>query len=185
MRCPEASELVSQRLDGALSAEADASLAEHLGECPDCSLEAEMLSRLDMFLTSAPPVAPAPFFAQRVMARVQRRRRWVAIIQGGLVLLLAMAVGQSAFLLPLLSPASPVGGLARSSPFISAMAGLLVRVVGLASTLLGAGARLGEAFVGAPAYLALAGLMLLAAVLALVWLKAVGRASLAIARQTS
>ncbi len=137
-----------------------------------------------MFLTSAPPVAPAPFFAQRVMARVQRRRRWVAIIQGGLVLLLAMAVGQSAFLLPLLSPASPVGGLARSSPSSAPWRACWSAWSGWLPHCWGPGRAWASAFVGAPAYLALAGLMLLAAVLALVWLKAVGRASLAIARQT-
>jgi len=185
MRCPEASELVSQRLDMALSAGDDAALTEHLSSCRECDLEAEMLSRLEMLLSSARPVAPTPQFAQRVMTRIERRRRWLGIARGSVVLLLAVTVCISVFLLPLTSPSSPVGGLARSSPLISAMVGLLVRLAGLASTLLGAGTSMGQAVLGASGYLALVGVMLLAGLLAILWLRAVSRASLSIARRAS
>jgi|LSQX01.3.fsa_nt_gb predicted anti-sigma-YlaC factor YlaD len=182
MQCREASELVSLRLDVALPPTAEQSLQEHLGECQGCHWEADALARLDLLLSEAPRVRPAPQFAGRVMARIHRRRRWMAVWRGGVVLVLGMIIMAALCLVPLAHPASPVADVLNSPSLVSTLVGVLVRIANLAATLMGAARLVGEAFVGSSGHLFLAGLMALAAGLALIWLRLVGRASMAVGK---
>lgn len=93
--CDEYLELISARLDGALSPEENTRLEEHLAGCPDCRALAEELSALHAAVAALPPVAPPPDLAGRVMeavradntipfvpgeakARARRRNQWLA-----------------------------------------------------------------------------------------------------------
>ncbi len=184
MLCHEASKLESQRFDTGLAPEDGAALDEHLRDCPACCQAADGFVRLDALMSGAWTAAPTPLFAQRVMVRVQRRRRWLAILRVGVLVLLAGALATGLILLPLSSAASPAGGLASNSPVISALAGLLVRCGGLVTLLLGVGSSLRQGLLASPGYLAIAGLLAVAVAVALVWLRTVNRASLALARRT-
>jgi predicted anti-sigma-YlaC factor YlaD len=185
MQCREASELVSLRMDVALSPDEEQLLDVHLGGCRHCDEEARAMARLDLLLAAAPMVSPAPLFAGRVMARIQRRRRWLAIVRGSMVLALGLVIVAALCIVPLAHPSSPVGGLLREPSLVSALVGLLVRITNTAGTLLGAVRLVGGAFVGTSGHLLLAGLMALAAATALVWLRLVGRASAAVGSKTS
>ena len=53
-----------------------APLKAHVRRCPDCAAQVEDARRLVQLLDELPHFAPAPFFADRVMARVQVFEPW-------------------------------------------------------------------------------------------------------------
>ena len=74
MRCPEASERMSEYLDKRLTASEEMSLMAHIGECGRCQQEWAMLQRVSGVLASPPLIAPPPGFATRFQRRLVRRR---------------------------------------------------------------------------------------------------------------
>ncbi len=67
-------ELMSAALDGRLGASERAEWNAHLHNCPRCQERWNALQSIDRLFASAPPAAPAPGFAARVMARVEKRQ---------------------------------------------------------------------------------------------------------------
>jgi predicted anti-sigma-YlaC factor YlaD len=100
MRCEQAGEMMSARLDGRLD-DVDATLlAEHVAECPACQAEWRRLQALDHLLASAPMV-PAPVSLRvLVSARLSRREQARRAIIGGT----ALALGTVALALLALAP---------------------------------------------------------------------------------
>lgn len=74
MRCQEASELMSLRLDDQLEGDARERLEQHLDMCDSCAQLWEIMQRVERLLSRAPIVAPADGFTARVMARLPERR---------------------------------------------------------------------------------------------------------------
>ena len=88
MRCEQASEMMSARLDSRLDRAQIALLDEHLAECSACQAEWQKLLALDLLFASA-PMARAPVgFHLQVMTRLSRRDQARRAIFGGLTLML-------------------------------------------------------------------------------------------------
>jgi predicted anti-sigma-YlaC factor YlaD len=91
MRCEQASEMMSARLDGRLDSTEIALLEKHLAGCSACQAEWRRLQALDGLLASASMVrAPAPLRVL-VLARLSRRDQARRAIVGGTALALATA----------------------------------------------------------------------------------------------
>lgn len=69
--CDEYWELISARLDGALSPEEEARLEAHLASCPDCRAAEEELSAIHRGLEALPPIEPPAGLTERIMAAVE------------------------------------------------------------------------------------------------------------------
>lgn len=70
--CDQALELISARLDGALSPQEEALLEEHLRSCPDCRA---LLADFQAIHQAMPePVEPPPELAEAIMAQVRRQK---------------------------------------------------------------------------------------------------------------
>jgi predicted anti-sigma-YlaC factor YlaD len=100
MRCEQAGEMMSARLDGRLDDIGTNLLAEHMAECAPCQAEWRRLQTLDHLLVSAPMV-PAPVSLRvLVLARLSRREQARRAIFGGT----ALALGTVALALLALAP---------------------------------------------------------------------------------
>ncbi len=73
MRCREASELMSLRLDNQLETGSGEQLDQHLASCDTCAQLWMAMRRAGMLLARAPMVEPAAGFTARVMARLPER----------------------------------------------------------------------------------------------------------------
>jgi predicted anti-sigma-YlaC factor YlaD len=67
-------------------------LEGHLATCRTCQDEWQSLYALESLLRQAPVLRPAPGFAGRVMARIDRRQRRVRLYLGGAFLAAAAAI---------------------------------------------------------------------------------------------
>ena len=110
MRCQQATELMSLELDQMLDEGERQVLEAHLASCPACQQTWIAMQRISEILETTPMVGPEPGFAQRVSARIAKRRSrkqlftGYAILGAGLLLLLA---------LPLTYLAQPISFLGR------------------------------------------------------------------------
>ena len=103
MRCEQAGEMMSARMDGRLDSTKAAHLERHAAACNECQAEWHKLESLDRLLASA-PMAPAPARLRvQVMARLSRREQARRAIVGGTTL----ALGTLALTLLLLAPVIP------------------------------------------------------------------------------
>lgn len=75
MRCEEALELLSARLDGELTAQEEQELEDHLSACPACRGLAEELSALHLSFEDLEDTPAPEDFAGRVMERVRELER--------------------------------------------------------------------------------------------------------------
>lgn len=71
----EAQAQFSDFLEGELSAQEEAQLRAHLGECPDCQAELDDLRTTLSSLSGMKRVPPPPDFLGRVQQRIRRRSR--------------------------------------------------------------------------------------------------------------
>jgi predicted anti-sigma-YlaC factor YlaD len=105
MRCEQASEMMSARLDGRFEIEnrsaAIALLEDHLTACSACQAEWRRLQALDSLLGAAPMVHPPVRLRVQVMARLGRRDQARRAIIGGT----ALTLGTVALALLALAPA--------------------------------------------------------------------------------
>jgi predicted anti-sigma-YlaC factor YlaD len=101
MRCKQACEMMSLRLDGRLDSVESTLLDEHLAECNACQTEWQRLQALHCMLAAA-PVVPAPVRVRvNVMVRLSRRDQARRAIVGGT----ALALGTVTLALIMLAPA--------------------------------------------------------------------------------
>jgi predicted anti-sigma-YlaC factor YlaD len=89
MSCKQSELWMMDALDGALVVPDRQRLAAHLEVCPRCRAEWEALNALEQMLTDPPMVLPAPGFAKRVEARLDRFEAQRRTLVGGLILLAA------------------------------------------------------------------------------------------------
>jgi predicted anti-sigma-YlaC factor YlaD len=100
MRCEQASEMMSTRLDGHLDRADIALLEEHIAGCAACRDEWHRLRALDSLLASAPMVEAPVRLRVQVMARLSRRDRARRAVIGGT----ALTLGTVALALLTLAP---------------------------------------------------------------------------------
>ncbi len=115
MECSETLERMMLALDGELPPEEWRMLESHLEACAPCRAQWERLQAVERVLQRAPLLAPPPGFAERVMARVDRRRAWRRNVLGGLALAMGTAV---VILLGLLPGLWTVPGVANFLAFL-------------------------------------------------------------------
>lgn len=100
MRCKQANEMMSLRLDARLDSAESTALDEHLSGCDACRTQWQRLQALHCILAAA-PVVPAPVRVRvNVMARLSRRDQARRAIIGGT----ALALGSVTLVLIVLSP---------------------------------------------------------------------------------
>jgi predicted anti-sigma-YlaC factor YlaD len=100
MRCEQAGEMMSERLDGRLDPAGMVLLEEHLAACSTCQDAWRRLQMLDDLLASAPMVQAPVRLRVGVMARLSRREQARRAITGGT----ALALGTVALTLLALAP---------------------------------------------------------------------------------
>ena len=100
MRCKQASQMMSERLDGRLNSAEVTLLDEHLAACGVCQAEWRGLQVLDTLFASAPMVQPPVRMRVQVMARLDRRNQARRMIVGGT----ALTLGTVALALLAMSP---------------------------------------------------------------------------------
>ena len=105
MRCEQASELMSLRLDR-LPHAADL-LDDHLAECPHCQAQWSSLQAVNRLFAHPPLLLPPPDFTLRVMARLEARRVVAThpgrTLFGWLIVLLGVAVFGGLLLAPVVA----------------------------------------------------------------------------------
>ncbi len=136
--------MMSMALDGALSAQEDAQLREHLGMCPSCSGAWDRMCLADHLFSQPVNAAPPADFAARVMGRVaqyelERResRPWrlaLAIILG----LFAAMAGIGLVGVTLLGNGDIAHGFAQAIMQVRSAIESLGLAVAVAQTLIGA-----------------------------------------------
>lgn len=95
MTCDQATFMLEQRLDNALSEEAEKTLDEHLATCAACRVEAEAVAVAEAAFVRLPDLAPPVDIAAAVRRRIareapaERGRRWSWVAIGGLAFVLA------------------------------------------------------------------------------------------------
>ena len=103
MRCDQASEMMSARLDARLNGVEMALLEEHLATCNACLAQWRRMQALDGLLASAPMVRAPLRLRALVLARLERRERTRRAIIGsttlalGTVTLALLALAPAAF----------------------------------------------------------------------------------------
>lgn len=175
MRCREASERMSLRLDSALAEGDEQALREHLAGCESCAAQWQMIQRVDALFAQVDLASPPPAFAQQVMGRIQRRSLGLSIVRHGLLLLLGLIILSALTLGPLLAPQSPLATLLHNPSILNALIGTLVRLVDILRTLLRAMGLVWGAILSSPCWIVLLGCTLSVGLLALWWLRLVAR----------
>ena len=134
MRSEHGLELMMEALDGELPPDGRAELEAHLEQCADCREEWVQLQALEQLLRASPAAHPPVGFAGRIMARVDRRRRYRRALLGGLGLAAGALVAASLVFLPLLwsLPGAPVD----LPPLVRTWGMLTARLVDVAGTVL-------------------------------------------------
>lgn len=176
MPYPEASEGIAARLLADLAEDEAEQTAPSLAERATMERLAALLAAEDVM------ARPAPEFTQRVMGRVRRRRRLYTVARWGLVGLLGLVVGMALCMAPLASPASPLTHLMENPSAFSSVVRVVVEVLDLAGTLVGALGLVARAVLASPGYVGLIALVGVASLLAVLWFRVVMRASRVVGR---
>lgn len=185
MQCLIASELMSVRFDSHLTEKEEETLQGHMAGCKRCRAEWSWVQRADALFEGVPLATPSPLLAERIMARVQRRAAWMAMLRGGMILFLGIVIILGMVLVPMAALSGPVATVSSSPATVSALVGVVVRIVDILLTLLQAACLILRAVVASPGIAALVAYALGAAVLALWWVRLVaGPGTLTLRKRT-
>jgi len=173
MRCHEASEWMSLRLDGLLDAQEKRMLDAHLGTCTSCRAEWERMSVACALFAQPAMVAPPGDMQSRIMTRVSRYNARVRLVRRVLLGFLAVLIGGALMMAPVLETlqhtshsANWLEGAREAARVMLAAGGTLVQ-----SLLL-----MVDAAAFAPAWALAGAYALLIGGLAAVWMRLVSRA---------
>lgn len=175
MRCPEASEAMSLRLDLDLSTQQEQAFQEHLVVCERCRSEWQMLQQMDALLAQVGFAIPSPLFTQKVMVKIQRRAAWLNALRAGAVFVLMLVILATLGIAPLITLSFFIGSALSTPSLVAALVGVMMRLLNISSALLRAVALMVEAFLGGPNCLLMIGYLLLAGALVLLWMRLVSR----------
>jgi predicted anti-sigma-YlaC factor YlaD len=163
---------MSLRLDGALNAEDQAALGQHLVACPDCRQLWAQMQAVSAVLARSSFVAPGPGFSARVMAHIRREQRRVALLRtGGIVLLSALIVGAIA-VVPL---ATFVNVGIHNPAVVHALLNAGLWFVDIGRTLAGATQAVLRALVLGLSWPVVVGYLMIAVAMLLTWVRVVAR----------
>ena len=172
MNCLKASELMSLRLDVALSAADERELQQHLVDCAECRLVWARMQAVSATLERPAFVAPAPQFSVRVMARIRRaRQRDLILRRGGIFMLSALIVAALA-LVPMLTFIN-VG--IHNPSIVHALVGTGLWLVDIGRTLASATQSVLRALIMGLSWPLATGYLMLAVVMVLGWLHLAAR----------
>lgn len=127
MKCTQAQEWFSEKLDGALDPARAAQLEGHLMDCADCQSEWAALSQSWELLGSLPEISPSPLFRAQVWEKIRQEptpapvwslKRWLSglgLSLAGLMLCLKLTAPP-----PLATPTLPPPSLAVSNQTLAA-----------------------------------------------------------------
>jgi predicted anti-sigma-YlaC factor YlaD len=87
MSCKQSEAWMIDAFDGTLAVDDQQQLMAHLQLCPQCRADWEAFGELNKLLAKPPKVFPAPGFANRVEARLDRHEAQRRTLIGGLTLL--------------------------------------------------------------------------------------------------
>lgn len=130
MRCRQARDLMTERLDAGLDAPVMEALEEHLALCDACRAEWRGLCAVDQLLRSASTVPAPPYLRAQTMMRIERREQARRAIFGGITL----AIGATALALLGLIPLA-FGLLSNMGAVPALLVGGIETVVQLVTTL--------------------------------------------------
>lgn len=173
MQCRIASERMSLHLDSRLSESEEEALHRHVAGCARCRAEWSWLQRADALFDGVTPATPSPMLAGAIMARVQRRAAWMAMLRGGIILFLGIVIILGMVFVPMAAISGPVATVSNSPATVSALVGVIVRIAGILATLLQAGYLVLRALVASPGIALVVAYALGAAALALWWVRVV------------
>jgi anti-sigma factor RsiW len=172
MGCDRVLEWMMQELDGDLGSAQRVELEAHLAGCVRCQAEWGRLQELERLLKGVPTVRPSVGFMGRVLARVDRRRRFRQVALGGL----ALAAGAAAATFLSIAPAVwTLPGM--SGDLLTLWRGeslAVTRLMGAAATLLDS-LRLTTGALVLPAAPLLLCCVVLALMMGLLWLRLIQR----------
>jgi predicted anti-sigma-YlaC factor YlaD len=173
MQCLEASELMSLRLDEALTAEQDQVLDAHLAACESCRVEWKLMQRACALFQAPEMLPPPPLFSQNVMARIQRHESRLAVLRGGVTFFLAIVILGAVCLVPLFS--LPISTVLSNPSIVSVFVGVIVRLFDISGTLWRAVGLMLHAALVSQGWLVLLAYVALAGGLAFWWARLVTR----------
>jgi len=173
MQCLTASELMSLRLDAALSEEDERELDAHLSTCPVCQHEWELMQRACQAFVGVDMAEPSPQFTAQVMERVQRRAVWMTVLRGGLSLLLVAVILTTLAVIPLRAVFSMSETVAGTPALISTVVGAVVSLGDVLRTLCQAIHLVMQSLFASPTWLAVLGYLIVCGIVALGWAKLV------------
>lgn len=164
---------MSERLDHQLTAGDEETLQRHLANCARCRAEWAWMQRADALFQGAALATPSPLLAEMIMARVQRRAGWMAMLRGGMILFLGIVIIVGMVFIPMAAFSGPVTTVSDSPATVSALVGVIVRFAGVLATLAQAAYLVLRAVVASPGIAALVAYALGAAALVLWWVRVV------------
>ncbi len=116
MQCKQATQMMSERLDGRLGEQETTLLEEHLAGCDLCRAEWDAMQKLDLLFSSAPMVQAPLRVRVQVMNRLNRRTQTRRTLVGGAALALGTIALAALALIPL------AGGLLNAAGILPALA---------------------------------------------------------------
>jgi len=173
MRCREASEMMSLRLDSELHPQEEQALQQHLLMCDSCRAEWEAMECACALFGGVVPTPPPPGLSSRVMAAIGQRESRLAILRNSVALCLGLLILTMLCLSFWITAASPLDTILHSAPLVSAIATMTVGVIDILGTLLRAGALVVRTVLTSPGYVGLMGYVAVAGALVLWWLRIV------------
>ncbi len=183
MQCLEASELISLRLDGSLSAEQEQALQAHLLDCHVCQDEWRMMQRVTALFDKVSPMLPPPLMKERIMIRIRQRDSRLAGWRRGILLSLGTITALTLCSILFIGLFALVAS-ALNGPFVIRTAvEAVTHIVAIVTTVFGASALCVRALLASPNWLILVGYLILAGALLLGWTSLVTRPYRAIAEQ--
>jgi len=131
------------------------------------------MRRADALFQGVTLATPSPLLAGAIMARIQRRAAWMAGLRGGIILFLGVGILLGMVFVPMTALSGPVATVSNSPATVSVVIGVIVRIAGVFSALLGATYLVLRAVASSPGIVALVAYAIGAAALVLWWVRLV------------
>jgi anti-sigma factor RsiW len=183
MQCPEASELISLRLDCPLSAEQERVLQAHLADCQACQEEWRMMQQVHAMFDKVKLALPPPLMKEQIMDKIRQRDSRLATWRRGLLLFFSVSILLILVTALFIGVSSLIVSALNGPSVIRPVAEAFTHIVAIVATVFGASATCLRALLTSSNRLILVGYLLLAGALLLGWTSLVTRPYRAIAER--
>jgi len=174
MRCSEASEKISQYLDGRLTSAEEAALMAHIARCARCQQEWTMLSQLSDILATPTLMTPSPDFTARLQRRLVRWQTKRKVLKG--LLFFAIATVTLTVLISSYISDSVVWDLALDPSLLSSTVRIVIHFMSTLGSLGHIAILLISALISAPTVLILLVYSIVVALVVMLWARLMSRA---------